>query len=383
MVSMDHNVRECKESNFRGADLKLFVRDVRDRQGRKRPITVRSWSCIKDIKDVIQQTIHVPASSQRLYFGPLMTSGRELPNHRTLHDAGIYKSGEIVLLDIKEGGNSRSYMISSPMKSQSNNDVTISSSVVDSTPRLLRQIVQQARRALALGLKPELVLDGSGGTYFLHDSRKGKVAVFKPADEEPYAENNPRGYLPQPDESTYLREGVVPGEACIREVAAFILDHAGFSDVPMTTLVEARHPVFNTNGAQLKVSQGGASIGAHSISSSGTTSRSVVRKVGSFQEFVRTDCTMDDISPSKISVDEVHKIAVLDIRLLNADRNPANLLCRRRSDNSFQLIPIDHGFCLRSCADVSWMDWCWLDWPQMKQVCVRIFDHFFLSFEFF
>lgn len=380
---MDNKGRELKESTFRGADLKLFVRDVRDRQGRKRPITVRSWSTIKDIKDTIQQTIHIPANSQRLFFGPLMTSGKELPNHRTLHDAGIYRSGETLLLDIKAGGSSIPSMVSAySMKKDTHNNVTISSSVVDSAPKLLRQIVQQARRALALGLKPEFVLDGSGGTYFLHDARKAKIAVYKPADEEPYAENNPRGYLPQPGESIYLREGVLPGEACIREVAAFMLDHGGFSEVPMTTLVEAYHPSFNTNGARLNVSQGGASIGAHSISTGAKISTAQVKKVGSFQEFVRAECTMDDISPSMISVDEVHKIAILDIRLMNADRNSANLLCRRRADNSFELVPIDHGFCLRSVADVSWMDWCWLDWPQMKQVCLS-FTCLFLYRDFF
>jgi hypothetical protein len=68
-----------------------------------------------------------------------------------------------------------------------------------------------------------------------------------------------------------------------------------------------------------------------------------------------------------ISTEEVHKIAILDIRLLNADRNAANLLCRRRRNDTFELIPIDHGFCLRSKCDVSWMDWCWLDWPQLKE----------------
>lgn len=167
----------------------------------------------------------------------------------------------------------------------------------------------------------------------------------------------------------YLREGVVPGEACIREVAAFMMDHGGFSGVPMTTLVEARHPAFNTNGARLKVSEGGASIGAHSISENSRATSALTKKVGSFQEFVRCECSMDDISPSMISVDEVHKIAILDMRLMNADRNSANLLCRRTRDNSIQLVPIDHGFCLRSVADVSWMDWCWLDWPQLKQVC--------------
>ena len=368
MVSMDKAFLAKKRASVRGADLKLFVRDVRDRQGRKRPITVRSWSTIKDVKDTIQQAIHIPASSQRLFFGPLLTSGKELPNHRSLHDVGIYRSGETILLDIKSSSFT-SVMSGFSMQSETRSDIRISSSVTDATPKLLRQLVQRARRALALGLKPEFILEGSGGSYFLHDARKVKIAVLKPADEEPYAENNPRGYLQQTTgKHMYLREGVVPGEACIREVAAFMVDHGGFSNVPMTTLVEARHPSFNTNGARLKVAEGGASIGAHSIAQNSHATSSLVKKVGSFQEFVRCECSMDDISPSLISADEVHKVAVLDIRLMNADRNSANLLCRRKSDNSIELVPIDHGFCLRSTADVSWMDWCWLDWPQMKQV---------------
>jgi hypothetical protein len=170
----------------------------------------------------------------------------------------------------------------------------------------------------------------------------------------------------------FLREGVIPGEACIREVAAFLLDHGGFSGVPMTTLVECRHPSFNVNGSRLSLAEGGASIGAHSLnltsSKNSTSSSSLPKKVGSFQEFVRHECSMDDLSPSKIDVEEVHKIVILDIRLMNADRNSANLLCRRRkSDNSIELIPIDHGFCLRTVADTSWMDWCWLDWPHLKE----------------
>lgn len=383
MVSMDKAFLAKKQASLRGADLKLFVRDVRDRQGRKRPITIRSWSTIKDVKDTIQQAIHIPASSQRLFFGPLLTSGKELPNHRSLHDAGIYRSGETILLDIKGSTSSLSSVMSAfSMQSEVRSDICISSSVIDATPKLLRQLVQRARRALALGLKPEFILEGSGGTYFLHDARKAKIAVFKPADEEPYAENNPRGYLQQTTgQHMYLREGVVPGEACIREVAAFMVDHAGFSNVPMTTLVEARHPSFNTNGARLKVSEGGASIGAHSITQNSHATSALAKKVGSFQEFVRSECSMDDISPSMVSVDEVHKIAILDIRLMNADRNSANLLCRRRSDNTIQLVPIDHGFCLRSVADVSWMDWCWLDWPQTKQPISKETRDYILSLD--
>lgn len=251
--------------------------------------------------------------------------------------------------------------------SKAGNDVWIAPDIVELTPKNLRTLVAQARFGLSLGLKPDLVLEGSGGTYFLHDARKNKIGVFKPADEEPYAENNPRGYLQQAGDTLSLRAGIVPGESCIRELAAYLLDPDGFSGVPMTTLVEARHPTFNNNGARLNVSQGGAAMGAHSILPLSPVKSLISNKLGSFQEFVRHECTIDDISPSKISTKEVHKIAILDIRIMNADRNAANLLVRHKPDDSLELVPIDHGYCLRSICDVSWMDWCWLDWPQIKE----------------
>lgn len=364
-------------------DIKIFVKDVRDRHGKKRPLTVRTWSTVKDVKDQLQQLIHIPPSNQRLYFGPLLVSAKELPNHRTLHDAGVYRSGATLLLDIVGNAIDDQVSITSLSKSAVS-DICVSSSMLDSTPKPMIRIIQQARRGLALGLKPELVLEGSGGTYFLHDARKVKVAVFKPADEEPYAENNPRGYVKQgavlssdhdslfsstsPDTGELsLREGIRPGESCLREVAAYLIDHGGFSSVPMTTLTDARHPAFNMNGARLKLAEGGAAMGSHALNSSVNAVSQMTKKVGSCQEFVNAECSMDDLSPSKLDVDEVHKIAILDIRIMNADRNAANLLCRRRTDNTLELVPIDHGFCLRAAADVAWFDWCWLDWPQLKK----------------
>eukprot|EP00566_Odontella_aurita_P004884 CAMPEP_0113551510 /NCGR_PEP_ID=MMETSP0015_2-20120614/14563_1 /TAXON_ID=2838 /ORGANISM="Odontella" /LENGTH=789 /DNA_ID=CAMNT_0000452407 /DNA_START=742 /DNA_END=3111 /DNA_ORIENTATION=- /assembly_acc=CAM_ASM_000160 len=380
-MSASHNSK-LRDAPSHGPDLKIFVRDVADKQGRKRPLIVKTWSTIKDVKDALQQHLHVPSSAQRLFFGPLLTSGGELPNYRSLHDAGIYRSGETLLLDIKGGSEVASI---SSLKKSAVSDICVSSSFLDLTPKSLRRTVQQSRRGFALGLKPDLVLDGSGGTYYLHDARKVRVAVFKPADEEPYAENNPRGYIRQgvtslsddfafgfDDAESGMRAGISPGEACVREVAAFLLDHSGFSSVPATTLAEARHPAFNTNGARLKVIEGGASVGSHSLSFSSASispTQGLPKKVGSIQEFVNAECSMDDLSPSKLTVNEVHKIAVLDIRLLNADRNSANLLCRRRPEDPdyIELIPIDHGYCLRTVSDVSWFDWCWLDWPQTKK----------------
>lgn len=111
-------------------------------------------------------------------------------------------------------------------------------------------------------------------------------------------------------------------------------------------------------------------------------------KVGSFQEFVRHDAVVEDLSPSLFSRHEVQKIAVLDIRLLNSDRNGGNILVRRkqcsRRDGSFtpvgngsssrnhhhdyELIPIDHGYCLPEevCIDDS-LNLCWFEWRQVKE----------------
>lgn len=347
-------------SSYLSQDLDIFVRDVSDRTMEKLHLKVRSWAKVSDLKVLIQQHLNIKPSSQHLFFGPHLTSGKELPNHWNLQEAGISKSGETILLDIHQNSLSSS-------RSHASAEICISSSMTDTCPKPLKYIVNQAKQGFAVGYKPEFVLDGSGGSYFLHDSRKNKIAIFKPADEEPYAENNPRGYLQQPGQKLSMRAGVQPGEACIREVAAYLLDHKGFAGVPMTTLAEARHATFNQNGSRLSVAAGGATIGHHSIAPNSPVRPTTMKKVGSVQEFVPSQCSMDDISSSKVSVEEVQKIAVLDIRIMNADRNTANLLCSRHKDGSIKLVPIDHGYCLRSVCDTSWMDWCWLDWPQLKE----------------
>ena len=54
------------------------------------------------------------------------------------------------------------------------------------------------------------------------------------------APNNPRGHQ-APFGSETFRQGVLSGESCIREVAAYLLDHKHFADVPATTFVEVIH----------------------------------------------------------------------------------------------------------------------------------------------
>ncbi|GMI18925.1 hypothetical protein TeGR_g6228, partial [Tetraparma gracilis] len=299
----------------------------------KRALTVKPWSTVKDIKDQLSLLLHVPASLQLLYFGPSLP----LKNSRTLADVGVYRSGETLLFGIRTAttptgprapssrGNPVNFNFPPPAP-----DSTIAAhpSLLPLIPKPLRRLVEQARRALSLNLKPELAADGSGGVYFLRAPALQKVAVFKPADEEPYAPNNPRGYVSL-GPGTNMRSGVTPGQACYREVAAFLLDHGGFSGVPMTTLCEARHPAFSTGGAALSVAGGGAAVGLHSVVGGGGGGAPLPMKLGSFQAFARGDATMDDLSPSVVPQEEAEKVAVLDLRIMNADRNGANLIARR------------------------------------------------------
>lgn len=137
-----------------------------------------------------------------------------------------------------------------------------------------------------------------------------------------------------------LRRGTKPGEGAVREVAAYVLDHGHFSGVPPTALVSAYVSEDSSSGT------GGAV------------------KVGSLQQFVESEGDCEERGYSGFPVQEVHKIAVLDLRLANADRNAGNILARRipvgSGAQTWELIPIDHGYCLpASFEDLSfeWMYW--------------------------
>ena len=51
-------------------------------------------------------------------------------------------------------------------------------------------------------------------------------------------------------------------------------------------------------------------------------------KVGSLQQWVRYDDVAANRGAATFPVHQVHKIAILDMRLLNTDRNDANVLVR-------------------------------------------------------
>ncbi|KAK7318097.1 hypothetical protein RJT34_02795 [Clitoria ternatea] len=221
----------------------------------------------------------------------------------------------------------------------------------------LWDMINSTIEGLKRGKPPIRSLEGTGGTYFMQDSNgQEHVSVFKPVDEEPMAVNNPRG-LPGSSNGEGLKRGTKVGEGALREVAAYILDHPksgprlvsgediGFAGVPPTVMVQCLHEEFN-----------------HPNGYAGSSKHV---KVGSLQKFVSNDGNCEDIGPVAFSVEEVHKITVLDIRMANADRHAGNILIRKEPHGQMKLIPIDHGYCLPDKFEDCTFDW--LYWPQARQ----------------
>ncbi|XP_027903142.1 phosphatidylinositol 4-kinase gamma 3 [Vigna unguiculata] len=226
-------------------------------------------------------------------------------------------------------------------------------------PPVIHKIIKMTLEGLENGCKPIQSPEGSGGAYLMQDSSGLKyISVFKPIDEEPMAINNPRG-LPISEDGEGLKKGTRVGQGALREVAAYILDHPrkgprsyhnndepGFAGVPPTVLVKCLHKGFHNVEDYQNVS-GNA-------------------KIGSLQMFMRNIGSCEDIGPSAFPVEEVHKISVLDIRLVNADRHAGNILISKDGEDGHTiLIPIDHGYCLPESFEDCTFDW--LYWPQAKE----------------
>lgn len=59
----------------------------------------------------------------------------------------------------------------------------------------IAKVLVEIRKALHNRIIPKLTESGISGSYFLENVERNNIAIFKPLDEEPYAPNNPKGYV--------------------------------------------------------------------------------------------------------------------------------------------------------------------------------------------
>lgn len=74
---------------------------------------------------------------------------------------------------------------------------------------------------------------------------------------------------------------------------------------------------------------------------------------------------IENFSSDIFDIDEVHKIAILDLRLLNLDRNLCNILvcCEKgleENQEKYKLTPIDHGLSIPDTLAINSYELAWL-----------------------
>ena len=329
-------------------------------------LQVRWHSKIKDVKDLLHISTGIPPSRQQLFQS---NSSIPLSSSLTLHCLSIDRSGYTLRLSVIDTNVIGAAGFIMNHAHETSLDQECSNILSDIRSGLKRE---------NMPIKTD-VLDCTGGVYFMRAICGRKVAVFKPFDEEQGMPNNTKGY--QGTGILGLRQFTKPGHGCIREVAAYIMDVGNFCGVPPTMLVHCEHPVLY--------------YPAH-----GGTKGHPYPKLGSLQKFVHALDTFEDIGPRLISILEVQKVALLDLRLLNGDRNASNILAISKrcvnvddccpgtdgcespvvnnrctnadseADNisdSYTLIPIDHGYCFPSRLLINELDWAWFYYPQVNQ----------------
>ncbi|KAK9844154.1 hypothetical protein WJX81_006193 [Elliptochloris bilobata] len=259
--------------------------------------------------------------------------------------------------------------------------------------------VRRLARSVITGLRacqpPVAAEAGLGGTYFFMDSEGRRVAIIKPVDEEPLAPNNPKGFVGRALGDPGLKPTVRVGEAAMREVAAYLLDHEHFARVPATALVKVSHTIFHVAPSVAAAASaplppaspaGGLSAAMRSRTDSGelwTGPVGPAPKLCSMQQFMHHDCDTSEVGSSRFSVGDVHRIGILDLRLFNTDRHAGNILAvraprpsppgpaaarggggpasgwarSRLESEAMALIPIDHGFCLPEALEPPYFEW--------------------------
>lgn len=273
--------------------------------------------------------------------------------------------------------------------------------------------------------------EGVSGTYFFrrNESKADVLGVFKPVDEEAadidmsptilpqthasypnsfsgdadfslgpaHGTSSPLAHSPlvssfpfhrtgslssesEFDSRFYRASGFHVGEGAYKEVAAYLLDHYNFAKVPQTALAKCNF----TSDTSEKDHYDSGSPGPSFVSDSGDATESdeeghiptseteqeshLRTKMGAFQVYCHNVGDADDFGPGVFDKDQVHRIAILDIRTLNHDRHGGNILVTKSTsmDRRFDLVPIDHGFILPEVVrSIPWP--VWMDWPMARE----------------
>ncbi|WCJ25496.1 Phosphatidylinositol 4-kinase gamma 7 [Euphorbia peplus] len=296
------------------------------------------------LKRKLQVALHVPTDEKTLVFGDMVLK----------NDLSAVRNDSPLLLAKNFMHRSSSTPCLSPMgKDVQQSDIDCPIEVLGFSDPFSRvqDLTNEIVQAMRIGVEPVPVHSGLGGAYYFKNCHGENVAIVKPTDEEPYAPNNPKGFIGKALGQPGLKRSVRVGETGFREVAAYLLDYDHFANVPSTVLVKVTHHIFNVNDE---------------VKGNKHQPLKQVCKIASLQQFVSHDFDASDHGTSSFPVNAVHRIGILDIRILNTDRHAGNLLVRKLDRigrfGEVELVPIDHGLCLPESLEDPYFEW--IHWPQ-------------------
>ncbi|XP_053191770.1 phosphatidylinositol 4-kinase type 2-alpha [Scomber japonicus] len=154
-----------------------------------------------------------------------------------------------------------------------------------------REIIRKAERAIEEGIYPERIYQGSSGSYFVKDSQGKIIGVFKPKNEEPYGQLNPKWTkwlqkLCCP--CCFGRDCLVLNQGYLSEAGASLVDQKlELNIVPRTKVVYLASETFNYSAID-RVKSRGKRLALEKVPKVGQRFHRIglPPKVGSFQLFV-------------------------------------------------------------------------------------------------
>ncbi|XP_020667691.1 phosphatidylinositol 4-kinase type 2-alpha isoform X2 [Pogona vitticeps] len=262
------------------------------------------------------------------------------------------------------------------------------------------EVVRQAELASERGIYPERIYQGSSGSYFVKDPQGKIIGVFKPKNEEPYGQLNPKWTkwlqkLCCP--CCFGRDCLVLNQGYLSEAGASLVDQKlELNIVPCTKVVYLASETFNYSAID-RVKSRGKRLALEKVPKVGQRFHRIglPPKVGSFQLFVEGYKDADfwlrrfEAEPLPENTNrqlllQFERLVVLDYIIRNTDRGNDNWLikydCPLDSTNVrdsewvvvkepvIKLAAIDNGLAFPLKHPDSWRAypfyWAWL--PQAK-----------------
>eukprot|EP00055_Hartaetosiga_balthica_P010172 m.42608 g.42608 ORF g.42608 m.42608 type:complete len:364 (-) comp7066_c0_seq4:404-1495(-) len=245
-------------------------------------------------------------------------------------------------------------------------------------------VVSSVEEAIRNGVQPEMIIQGSSGSYFCKDVKGNIVGVFKPKSEEPYGELNPKwGKWFQRNFCCFCfgRSCLPINQGYLSEAGASIVDDTfGLGIVPKTRVVRLVSPNFHYSRFD-KTRARAVKAATNKLPKVGKKFRQgLPQKTGSFQLFVRgyEDASvvirqlkmneLEEATQSKLK-QQFQMLVVLDYLIRNTDRGLNNWLIKYTkatvdTPENIDLVAIDHGLAFPLKHPNDWRaypyHWAWL-----------------------